>query len=265
MPGFFSAVHRTNTAAPFTPYNWSTYNSNMLWRIDMNNTACYPGTGTSLTSLGPTSVPWVTSGSPTFTTVGNASFFQYDGVTSSADGINTTGNFTYWIFSNYQVVWGAWVWHDTASSARRMIFGIDDNGSTDLIYFGVNVNALGTDYAVMAFLNSISSPTYTTSILPNTWNFLCFHHDIFNQKLTVYKNGSSVYSSGGNGSIPAINVSAERYVMGGGNASGTSVTTDFWLGRISEAFLYTLRVVEQYDASTLVSDIYNGTKGRYGL
>lgn len=231
----------------------------------MNNTACYPGTGTSLTSLGPTSVPWVTSGSPTFTTVGNASFFQYDGVTSSADGINTTGNFTYWIFSNYQVVWGAWVWHDTASSARRMIFGIDDNGSTDLIYFGVNVNALGTDYAVMAFLNSISSPTYTTSILPNTWNFLCFHHDIFNQKLTVYKNGSSVYSSGGNGSIPAINVSAERYVMGGGNASGTSVTTDFWLGRISEAFLYTLRVVEQYDASTLVSDIYNGTKGRYGL
>jgi hypothetical protein len=113
----------------------------------------------------------------------------------------------------------------------------------------------------MAYMNNASTQTtFNTSINPDTWNFLCFDHNMNTNTVTLYKNGVSATTIT---SQPVINVALERYVIGATNGSGTAGVQDWWLGRIPEAFLW--RTTANTDRAAMISAIYNGTKGRYGL
>jgi hypothetical protein len=255
MPSsIFSVIPKLKGA--FTPYDWSTYNSDMEWRIDLTSTASYVGTGTSVTSLGPGGGTWTVQGDPPFQQAGYAKYFNLDG---SSDAYYSNTNYTYSSTYTYWV-WGAWVWYNTtATTVKRVIFGIEDS-SLDSIQFTVNRSAGGV-YGIMAYMNNASTQTtFNTSINPDTWNFLCFDHNMNTNTVTLYKNGVSATTIT---SQPVINVALERYVIGATNGSGTAGVQDWWLGRIPEAFLW--RTTANTDRAAMISAIYNGTKGRYGL
>ena len=265
MPEFFSAVHATGTgAAPFTPYDWSTYNSSMIYRIDLSNTSCYSGSGTTLTSLATDAGTWAITGGPSFNTSGDAKFFNFDGVN---DGMCSNLNYTYSVVPYYGHIWGYWIRQATAPANTIMTLGgIDDNGSTDLIYWDVRVDAGGTSYGVGTCLNSSAPNRYLTTLNPGQWQFICFHYDNYDGFMKTYVNGSLVDNWNMIGLGLNVSVATERYVIGGRNASGTQVTSSWWKGDIAEAFLMRgVGAMSWTAAPGIISNIYNGTKGRYGL
>lgn len=265
MPEFFSAVHATGTAAaPFTPYDWSAYNSDMIYRIDLSNTSCYPGSGTTVTSLATGAATWAVTGGPSFNTSGNAKYFNFDGVN---DGMCSNTNFSYGtVTMNYGSIWAYWIRQGTAPANTIMTLGgIDDDGNIDLIYWDVRVNAGGTNYGVGACLNSSIPNRYVASLTPGQWQFICFHFNHADAVIKTYLNGSLVDNWVFTGSGINVNVGLERYVIGGRNGSGTQVNSNWWKGDIAEAFLMKAPFYPWADPETRIVNIYNGTKGRYGL
>lgn len=261
MPEFFSAVH-TLGVAPFTPYNWSPYVDNLIYRIDLSNTSCYPGSGTTITSLASNALTWAITGGPSFNTSGNAKYFNFDGVN---DGMCSNTSFSYQAGTmNNSSIWGYWIRQATAPANTIMtIGGIDDNGVSDLIYWDVRVNAGGTNYGVGACFNDINPSRYVASLTPGQWQFICFYYDHSAAILRTYLNGSLVDTWS---ATPTIDVVLERYVIGGRNGSGTQVNGTWWKGDIAEAFLMRASQTSTWtDAPNVISNIYNGTKGRYGL
>jgi len=266
MPEFFSAVHATGIgSAPFTPYNWSTYNSSMIYRIDLSNTSCYSGSGTTLTSLATDAGTWAITGGPSFNTSGNAKYFNFDGVN---DGMCTNLNYGYSsVAVSYGAIWGYWIRQATAPANTIMTLGgIDDDGNIDLIYWDVRVNSNATSYALAACLNQSNPNRNLTTVNPGSWQFVCIHHDMYDGFVKTYINGSLVDNWSTIGSGINISIATERYVIGGRNGSGTQVTSNWWKGDIAEAFLMRgIGATTWTDAPNVISNIYNGTKGRYGL
>lgn len=261
MPEFFSAVH-TLGAAPFTPYDWSPYISDMIFRIDLSNTSCYPGSGTAITSLAANALTWAITGGPSFNTSGDAKYFNFDGVN---DGMCSNTSFSYQATTmNNASIWGFWIRQATAPANTIMTLGgIDDNGVSDLVYWDVRVNSNATSYGVGACINSSTPNRYVATLTPGQWQFICFNYDHAQGVLKTYLNGSLVddWTTG-----LAIDVVLERYVIGGRNGSGTQVNSSWWKGDIAEAFLLRAPQTSPWtNAPTVISNIYNGTKGRYGL
>jgi hypothetical protein len=272
MPEFFSAVNAYQPA-PFTPFNWDSfitgysfsYNSALRWRIDTNNTASYPGTGTTITSIDPYSGgarTFTVQGGPSFVTSGDTKYFAFDGVNDAF-----YSNFNDNLFYNEPRVMGFWLWHDTAAiNIKRTVFSIWD-GSTDLFDITINTSAFG--YGINLYVNTQGPATHPiTQILPNTWNFIAVYRggpgveSPYTNTFSVYLNGSWITTVS---DTTATSVLLERWVLGANNGSGTAATASWMPGRIPEAFWSDTWGTLFAPVNAFVSGIYNGTKGRYGL
>jgi hypothetical protein len=273
MPEFFSAINAYQPA-PFTPFNWNstvtgyayTYASILRWRIDTNNAASYPGTGTTITSIDPFSNgsrTFTVQGGPSFVTSGDIKYFAFDGVNDAF-----YSNFNDSLFFNENRVMGFWVWHDTAAvNIKRTLFSIWD-ASNDL--FDITINTSASGYGINLYINTEGPATHPiTTILPNTWNFIAVFRG-GNSGTSPYVNTYSVYLNGSwvttVSNTTATSVLGERWVLGANNGSGTAATASWMPARIPEAFYTENSIGNNFnDFNAYVSGIYNGTKGRYGL
>lgn len=259
MPGFFRAVH-TLGPAPFTPYNWTTWDVDMRWRLDFSNTTCYPGSGATAYNLKTPAETFPITGGPSFNTSGNAKYLNFDGVN---DGMYHNVLTSYNLVNGYYWVWGFWIRVATAPGNTIMtLSGIDDDGSVDLIRFQIRVNAGGTSYGLAICLNSTVPTAYPTTLTPNQWTFVCFEQNFLDAVFRTFINGSVVNTFS---TSTTVNVASEYYTVGGANASGTQVNSEWWKGDIAEAFVWRKSVGTAAERDSMISAIYNGTKGRYGL
>jgi len=257
MPEFFSAVH-TLGAAPFTPYNWTTWDVDMRWRLDFSNTTCYPGSGATAYNLKTPSETFPITGGPSFNTSGSAKYLNFDGVN---DGMYHNVPTSYNLVNGYYWVWGFWLRQATAAANSILtIGGIDDDNSADLIRFQIRVNSQGNSYALYLILNG--SATIPTTLTPGAWTFFCFEQNFLDAVCRVYINGSIITTF-----TPAstVNIASEYYTVGGANFSGTQVGGEWWKGDIAEAFVWRKSTGTAAERESMISAIYNGTKGRYGL
>jgi hypothetical protein len=271
MPEFFSAVNAYQPAL-FTPFDWNSivtgysfsYNSALRWRIDTNNTASYPGTGTTITSIDPYSVgsrTFTVQGGPSFVTSGNTKYFAFDGVNDAF-----YSNFFDGFYYTENRIMGFWLWHDTAAiNIKRTVYSIWDS-PTDL--FDITINTSVSGYGINLYVNTEGPATHgIAQILPNTWNFIAVYRggsdaQEYTNKFRVYVNGSWVSTVS---NTTSTSVLLERWVLGANNGSGTAAVASWMPGRIPEAFFSDLFGPEFARVDAFVSGIYNGTKGRYGL
>ena len=260
MPGFFRAVH-TLGAAPFTPYNWTTWDVDMRWRLDFSNTTCYPGSGATAYNLKTPAETFPITGGPSFNTSGSAKYLNFDGVN---DGMYHNVPTSYNLVNGYYWVWGFWLRQATAAANSILtISGIDDDAFVDLIKFQIRVNSQGNSYGVAICMNDATTPrAYPTTITPGAWTFICFEQNFIDVVFRTFVNGSLV-----NTFTPpvTVNIASEYYTVGGSNFTGTQVSGEWWKGDMAEAFVWRKGGGTAAERESMISAIYNGTKGRYGL
>jgi hypothetical protein len=269
MPEFFSAVNAYQPA-PFPPFDWNstsplggTYNSYLLWRIDTNNTSCYPGTGTTLTSLAPSGGTWTVQGGPSFVTSGNTKYFAFDGVNDAFYSNLTSYNY----FFNDSYFLAVWLWHDTAAINIKRAFASINDGFNDNLTYTINTSASG--YGINIYVNTEGPATHgIAAIQPNTWNFIGIWRGgnsvgdpNYTGTFNTYLNGSWVSKVS---NATSTSIVSERWILGADNQSGTAATREWMPGRITEAF-FSNPIYTFTEVSTYLNNIYNGTKGRYGL
>jgi hypothetical protein len=212
--------------------------SNLTMYLNADDSASYPGTGSTWYDISGNNADIALTGSPTFTS-GTPAYFTFNGTSQAGTG-STTG-----VLSNSSYTKSLWFYLNgyndnnfSSSAAGGHFMYMGPGGATHKIYCG---HTDWPDYTVF--------PSTTTFNL-STWYYVAVTFDT-TVGMTLYVNGvqdatytanKSAFTGNGSTNIATFN--------GVGN----------WLnGRISKTFFYNKRLT-----STEVLQNYNSTKAEYG-
>ena len=236
---FFHAVNMTPapTGAPATLVT-----SDLYVHLDFNDTACYPGSGSSITDLanshsfsntGATFVP--ASGS-------DSAYFDFDGVNDFISSLRTHTK----VLNSFTI--GCWVNFDSSATNSGTMYAHERNSTT-----GIRFRLIPTagELNPSCRLNG-SNLELSYDVPADTWVYVVAGYTSGSQ-MEYYVNGVSV----GNRSIGArtYNVTSERIIIGRRGYS----TTNYFTGGIA--------VVHAYDTELTAAQVlqnFNATKSNFG-
>ncbi len=156
-----------------------------------------------------------------------------------------------------QITFGSWAFlSNWNTSANIRILSKTESGGYQLgMSDGLYTNRLG---AIIFNSGSYRTVSVSTSSLSPGWHHFVVTCDGQNTILYVDGVSQSTFSLPAPG--PIQYVTNNHLVVGAEPATGTTVTGNYWPGRIANAFVYNIAL-----SSNDVSQMYNATKGRFNL
>lgn len=206
-----------------------------IW-IDANQTASYPGTGTTITDLSGNSRTQNLSDAAAYTTLSGVKCFDCSGTyiiraASATPTLPTTG-FTY-------ICWARMI---SSNATWRTLFRTSPNDHPILIQLGANTLGMYDNT-----LNNFYSAGYDAGSLANTWAQWTVTGDSAGQ--TFYINGQQVGTT-----VQTAAGNSHDYV------GGVSVPNVQPFGHIANMFLYTSKLTQEQ-----IQRNYYALRGVFGL
>jgi hypothetical protein len=225
--------------------------ANLQLYYDPSNTSSYPGTGTTINNLAPTSLPGTMS-NITFT----SPYFSYNGTSSQIS-----------IADNSALEPGAGDWtmeawfRVTAFGSSQVVLGKFDNGGlAQDVSYSIRLNTTGNLFAQLGSGSGagatlfVDSTAYQT-VLDTWYQVVYVFTNVATNSLETYINGSSIGSV--THSLSSILNSTNPLYLGSYNG-----------GEYSQWFNGSTGVVRLYNAALTADQVlqnYNADRSKYGL
>lgn len=227
-------------------------NQGLILHLDTGNTQSYPGTGTTWTDLSGNNNHATLVNSPTHTS-GAGGYFTLDGTTQYAyvdtnDLPTTDFTFIHWEYPT-----------EISTPTRTVWMATDTSGGNELLIMS-SAASNGTEVEVR-LNNSIHTSTLEHTV--NTWNMTTVRRSgsslqIYENNLTDFgsftNSATLVYGTGAPSGIPRLLVGADT------DSTNYGTINDFFQGRLGMMMVYNTALT---DAE--ISNIFNATRGRYGV
>lgn len=218
---------------------------NLVFSYDFSDSACYPGSGTTVYDLSSSEYDLTISGSPTFGGTGQSKYFEFDGNASkslfrgSVTGLGNTFSVNMWMsFDTTSGVRDPWSAGINTPSGNAPFFSIN--------YLGPGILNNGFNYGV----SYGQSGTLTT----NTWYMVTTTYDGTNGKL--YINGALVDTESQSGGTWASgSFCIGQNLNSSGNPGG-------------EAFDGKVAIIDVWDTTLTsgeISTIFTNEQSRFGI
>jgi hypothetical protein len=219
--------------------------SNLVLWYDPDSSACYPGTGTTVSNLASTSLSGTMS-NVTYTDP----YFSYNGSSSQITVADNsllepgTGDWTM----------EAWVYLSSSSGSKVVLGKFDPGGGSQDVSYSIRISGAGIYAQIGNGSGVVDTPLYTLTL--NTWTHVTYvWKNVATNSLEAYINGVSV-SSVAHSFSSILNTTANLYI---GSYNGGEYS-QYMNGRIGVTRLYSAALT-----SAEVLQNYQAQKGVYGL
>jgi hypothetical protein len=228
--------------------SYSIVTSGQLLYIDAGDTSSYSGSGTTWTDLSTYQNDATLTGSPTFTDVGSASYFSFNGstqyapVTTSKMNVTYTGKTTMFAIRTVNA--------NTGNAIYRNLFG----GNTAARNFNTYMyHVSGTTWQIQFSTGPfpwVGPASASFTVTDNEWIVVAVTQTI-GGVLTYYVNGQQI-------GTPATGVTFSQFINSGIEAVARS--DNYWRGDIGSVAIYgqALNAIQ-------IQQNFNALRGRYGL
>jgi len=231
------------------PWIYSMVTSGLLLQLDAGNPTSYSGSGTTWTDLSTYENNATLTGSPTFTDVGSASYFSFNGstqyapVTTSKMNVTYTGKTTMFAIKTVNA--------NTGNATYRNLFG----GSTAVRNFNTYMYHISGNTWRMHFSTGPNSPwapsvSASFTVTDNQWIVVAATQTT-SGVVTYYINGQQI-------GTPDTGVTFYQFTNSGIEAVARS--DNYWRGDIGSVAIYG----QALNASQIQQN-FNALRGRYGL
>jgi Concanavalin A-like lectin/glucanases superfamily len=231
-----------------TVWDGSFINNGALLYVDAGQTASYPGTGTTWTDLSTYQNNSTLTNSPTFTNVGAASYFSFNGsnqyapVTTSKMNVAYTGKTTMFSIRTVNA--------NTGNGIYRNLFGGDSNArnfNTYMYHVSGSTWQMQFSTGPLPWVGPISA---SFTVADNQWVIVAVTQTT-GGVVTYYVNGQQI-------GTPATGITFTQFINSGTEAIARS--DNYWRGDMGVCAVYgrALQIEE-------IQQSYNAMKLRYGL
>jgi hypothetical protein len=234
---------------PFAP-------SGLVIHVDANNRNSYSGSGNTWADLSGSSNNFTLTNSPTFGTVDNGSYFQFDG-TSSYALCATNASFNALTTMTTEILFA-----DNAISGTQAIFG--DGSAVVGTNQGFGATITSTAGGV---IGTRDATTFTSTAISATWRYSAGNYLWNHYVITWTVSGANVSgnwylnnSAGTAWTLPRNSISSSTPFSIAARPGAGSALTQFFSGRIALFRMYN-KIIDTNE----IRRNYNQYKSRYGL
>ena len=227
--------------------------SGLVLALDAGNTKSYPGSGTTLVDLTGNGNTGTLTNGPTYSSA-NGGSLVFDGTNDYVE--NTSPNLG--ISGDASVTLSCWFYFTGTSSAGSYVSLLSyGNGPTALDTFALAITDVYR--LVFAFNGGNNAISNQNVIAANTWNNFVGTKTpgAINTTTKLYLNGSEISITSASTGTP--NVTSRVIRVGRWTNDGVG-NEYYYTGRIPQVSIYNRALT-----TSEVSQIYNATRGRYGL